>query len=169
MAITVEFSIEDDAWEETLPWLRELALVAAEKALAAIGLEGRDVEVSVLLCDDERISELNESFRGKAAPTNVLSWPAFSLAPPAPGETPPPPPGDMLGDIAFARETLESEARAQHLTTDCHFAHLFIHGLLHLLGYDHETDADADLMEGAERRALAAMGIKDPYAAEAGE
>ncbi|WP_340107939.1 rRNA maturation RNase YbeY [Pikeienuella sp. HZG-20] len=166
MTISIEFNIEDEAWAECAPWYREIALRAAEQALIAAGIAPRDIEISVLLCGDERIGALNAGFRGKAGPTNVLSWPAHPLAPPSPGARPAAPPDGGLGDIALSRETIEKEARAQHLTAERHFAHLFAHGVLHLLGYDHQTDADAALMEGLERRALAAMGIDDPYAAE---
>lgn len=166
MTISIEFNVEDEAWAGSAPFYREIALAAAGEALAAAGLAGRDAEISVLLCDDARIAALNAGFRGKPAPTNVLSWPAHPLAPPRPGAAPPAPPDAMLGDIALARETVEKEASAQHLTVERRFAHLFAHGVLHLLGYDHQTDADAELMEGLERRALAAMGIPDPYANE---
>lgn len=168
MTISIEFNVEDAAWDDAAPWYREVALRAAEQALIAAGRAPPAAEISVLLCDDARISELNQGFRGKAAATNVLSWPAHSLAPPRPGAHPAPPPDAALGDIALARETIETEARAQHLSVERHFAHLFAHGVLHLLGYDHETDEDAELMEGLERRALRAMGIEDPYAAEHG-
>ena len=163
MTLTIEFNIEDDAWLDAAPWYRELALRAAEQTFAEIGMAGADAEISALLCGDARIAELNENFRSTAAPTNVLSWPAHALAPPQPGAAPPPPPDGELGDIAFARETIEIEAETQQISTEAHFAHLFVHGVLHLLGYDHETEADAALMEGIERRALAAMGIDDPY------
>jgi len=119
------------------------------------------------LCNDARISELNTEFRGKSKSTNVLSWPSHDLASSTPGQTPPPPPDGELGDIAFARETIENEANTQQISTEAHFAHLFAHGVLHLLGYDHQNDADAVLMERLERQALAAMGIDDPYQAEA--
>ncbi|MFV0473831.1 MAG: rRNA maturation RNase YbeY [Pikeienuella sp.] len=166
MTISIEFNIEDEAWADAAPWYREVALRAAEMALIAAGRSGREAEISVLLCGDDRIAALNRGFRGKAGPTNVLSWPAHALAPASPGAHPPAPPDMALGDIAMARETIEKEASTQHLTVEKHFAHLFAHGVLHLLGYDHQTDADAELMEELERRALAAMGIDDPYAAE---
>lgn len=165
MTISIEFNIEDDAWAECAPWYREIALRAAEQALIAAGIPPRNVEISVLLCDDARIGALNADFRGEATPTNVLSWPAHALASSRPGARPDPPPDGALGDIALSRETIEKEAQAQHLTAERHFAHLFAHGVLHLLGYDHQTDADAEFMEELERRALAAMGIDDPYAA----
>ncbi len=102
------------------------------------------------------ISRLNAEWRGKDKPTNVLSFPAFAVRP---GDALPP----MLGDIVLARETLAREAEAEKKPFDHHLAHLVVHGLLHLLGYDHETAAEADEMEGAERRALARLEIPDPY------
>lgn len=165
MTLEIEFNLEDEAWAEAAPWHRELALRAAEQAMLAAGRAPQGFEISVLLCDDARIAGLNRDFRGRAGPTNVLSFPAHPLAPPAPGVAPPAPPPGFLGDLALARETVESEARAQHIGVERHFAHLFAHGVLHLLGYDHETDADAGLMESLEARALGAMGIADPYAA----
>lgn len=164
MTLAIEFNIEDEAWPDAAPWYREIALRAAEQALRAAGADPRDVEISALLCDDARIARLNAEFRGKPAATNVLSWPAHDLAPPAPGGVPPLPPDGELGDIALARETIEKEANAQQITVEAHFAHLFLHGVLHLLGYDHETDADASVMEGLESRAMEAMGFADPYA-----
>lgn len=168
MTLTLEFNIEDEAWTDAAPWYRELALRAAEQALLAAGRKPLDLEISVLLCGDARIAGLNGSFRGKPTPTNVLSWPARDLSPDAPGGRPAPAPDGMLGDLALARETIEKEAKEQHLPVEAHFAHLFAHGVLHLLGYDHETEADADVMEALERRALAALGIGDPYAADDG-
>ncbi|MEM7524499.1 MAG: rRNA maturation RNase YbeY [Pseudomonadota bacterium] len=165
MTLAIEFNVEDEGWTETAPWYRELALRAAEQALIAAGRAAQDAEISVLLCDDARIAALNGTFREKPRATNVLSWPAHDLAPPAPGARPPDAPDGELGDLAFARETIESEAKEQHLSAEAHFAHLFAHGVLHLLGYDHVEDADAAVMEGLESRAMAAMGIEDPYRA----
>lgn len=166
MTLAIEFNVEDEGWLETAPWYRELALRAAEQALVAAGRAPQGLEISVLLCDDARMAELNKGFRGKARPTNVLSWPARELRPETPGARPAPAPDGPLGDVALARQTIETEAKAQHLPVEAHFIHLFSHGVLHLLGYDHETEADAEVMEGLERRALAALGIDDPYAAE---
>lgn len=163
MTLAIEFAIEDERWTEAAPWYREVALRAAESALTAAGLRPQDAEISVLLCGDDRIAALNADFRGKPTPTNVLSWPADDVAP---DDAPVAPDDGFLGDVALARETIEKEAAAQHVTVEAHFAHLFAHGVLHLLGYDHETDADAEVMEGVERRALAAMGIADPYASD---
>jgi probable rRNA maturation factor len=127
----------------------------------------------VLFTGDAAVAALNGRFRGKPAPTNVLSWPAFALAPPAPGAVPPPPPAGpadapcFLGDVALAGETVAQEAAGRGLALSAHAAHLVAHAVLHLLGYDHGTDEDAGVMEALERRALARLGVKDPYAADA--
>jgi probable rRNA maturation factor len=123
----------------------------------------------VLGCDDARIAALNTTFRGKAVPTNVLSWPSQERAADTPGGRPAAPdPGspddpEELGDIAIAWETCASEAEGMGKPLATHAAHLIVHGTLHLLGYDHETDSDAALMEETEVRALAAMGLPNPY------
>ena len=161
MTLALEFNVEDEAWFETAPWYREITLRIFEQTLIETGLKPRDCEVSILLSTDQRIADLNGEFRDKPTPTNVLSWPTEDCAP----ETAPHLPEDgFLGDLAFARETIEKEAEKQHLDAETHFAHLFCHGVLHLMGYDHQTEADAEVMEGVERRALARLGIADPYA-----
>lgn len=164
----VDLRIAAGDWR-ALPDPGALADAAARAALAEAGLAGAAVEISLLLTDDAAVAGLNGAFRGKPQPTNVLSWPAFPLAPPAPGKVPPAPPLDAatpvpLGDIALAQETVSREAAAQNLAFADHATHLLVHGVLHLLGYDHGTDADAELMEEVERRALARLGVADPYA-----
>lgn len=146
-----------------------VAIAAARAALDEVGVEASGVEISLLLTDDAEVADLNGRFRGKPLPTNVLSWPSFPLAPPAPGQPPPKPPVDPanpvpLGDIALAQETVAREAAERDLAFGHHVTHLIVHAVLHLLGYDHGTDADAELMEGIERRALARLGVADPYA-----
>ncbi len=108
--------------------------------------------ITVLLTGDAEIQDLNARFRGKAAPTNVLSFPAPESAAP------------HLGDIALAYGVCAREAAAQGKSLQNHLMHLAAHGVLHLLGYDHETDAEADAMEGMERAVLATLGVPDPYA-----
>ena len=125
------------------------------KALAAAAAEeGRAGTVSLLLGDDASVAELNHKFRGKAGPTNVLSFP------PAPGTGEP----GFLGDIALAAETIVEQAQFQGKRFEHHAAHLVVHGFLHLIGYDHENPADAEAMEARERAILTSLGIDDPYA-----
>lgn len=168
VTFTLEIAAEDSLWEEAAPEIRSVALAAARAALAAADMPADGCEISLLLCDDARICALNGAHRGRAKPTNVLSWPSFPLAPSEPGAAPPPPPrrdGEVfLGDVALARETCAREAEAGAKRLRDHAAHLIAHGTLHLLGYDHETDADAAVMEALERRAMAELGIADPYA-----
>lgn len=123
-----------------------------------MGLDKRaESELSLVFTDDAQIRTLNAGYRGKDKPTNVLSFPAF----PAKRGAPLPP---MLGDVVLASETIRREAALEGKPLDHHIAHLIIHGFLHLIGYDHETDAEADEMESLERRALALLAIPDPYA-----
>lgn len=161
--LLVDTIIEAEAWEGMD--LSALAEDAARAALTAVGLDPAAHEVSLLACDDARIAGLNAEFRGKPAPTNVLSWPSADLAPETPGDRPHLEEAEEeLGDIALAWETCCREAKALDRPLEDHLRHLVIHGVLHLLGYDHETDEDAALMEGLEVRILAGMGIADPYA-----
>jgi probable rRNA maturation factor len=130
--------------------------VAAELAEADIG----EAEVAVMLTDDAGIRTLNNNWRGMDKPTNVLSFPA--LAPTGPGG-----PDDaprMLGDIAIAYETTRKEADDEQKPFDHHLSHLAVHGFLHLIGYDHEKDDEAEDMEALETEILAQLGIPDPYA-----
>ncbi|HDR28530.1 rRNA maturation RNase YbeY [Rhodovulum sp.] len=165
--MSVEILVEDPRWEaESLAPLAETACAAA---LAHLGLEPDACEISLLACGDARIAALNAEFRGKPAPTNVLSWPAEDLAAEADGGTPQgpeqPPDGMQaeLGDIAIAYETCAREAQARGIPFDDHVTHLVVHGCLHLLGYDHIRPQDAALMEGLEVEILAKLGVADPY------
>lgn len=166
----VDLVVEEPGWEHALPDLHEVATRAAELALAAAGMTPDGVSIAVLACDDARIALLNREFRGKSRPTNVLSWPAFALAPAARGARPARPQlgssgaRTPLGDVAIALQTVVHEAAAGGLPLKNHALHLILHGCLHLLGYDHERPEDAELMEGLERQALATVGIPDPYA-----
>lgn len=165
----VALTVEEPGWLAELPDLEGLAATAAGLAIEAAGLDPALFEVSVLACDDARMARLNREHRGKGGPTNVLSWPAFRLAPARPGGLPPAPPGpppgarQPLGDVAIALQTARREARAQGIPLKDHAIHLILHGCLHLLGFDHGTEADAQTMEGIETRALARLGIPDPY------
>lgn len=165
----VDVIVEDDAWGDPSAVIE--GAVAA--ALAHLGLDPAGYEVSVLACSDARIAGLNAEFRGKPAPTNVLSWPAVDLRPDTPGAAPEPPdpgtPDDpvALGDIALAWGVCTREAAEQGKPFEHHLAHLTVHSVLHLLGYDHELEDDALLMERTETAILAGMAIPDPYAVAA--
>ncbi|MHA1528964.1 MAG: rRNA maturation RNase YbeY [Alphaproteobacteria bacterium] len=165
----VELVIEEPAWTEAVPDIEALADTAARLALVTAGLDPGRWTICLLACDDARIAGLNREFRARAEPTNVLSWPAFELAPERPGERPAPPPHSAagprpsLGDVAIALQTTRREAGASSTPLKDHVIHLILHGCLHLLGFDHETGEDAETMEGIETRALARLGVADPY------
>ncbi len=143
------------AWRETVPGAAALVRRAARTALALAAPDIAAAEVSVVLTDDDVIARLNRDWRGKAGPTNVLSFPCEDR--PAPG-------GPMLlGDVVLAHETVAREARERAIAPADHLAHLVVHGVLHLLGHDHEADDEARRMEGLEVSALARLGIGDPY------
>lgn len=160
----VEVVIEDARWQDA--GLVALAEQGSAAALRHLSLDPDAWEIALLGCDDARIAILNQEFRGKPEPTNVLSWPSADRAPSAPGGTPPPPdPGadPELGDIAIAYDTCLREAGEAGRPLADHTCHLIVHAVLHLLGYDHGTLEDAELMEGLETAILATLGIPDPY------
>ena len=142
----IEIVIEEKAWRTAEPKARALARAAAATTLKAEGRGGANV--AILLAADARLQALNGAFRGKDAPTNVLSFNGT---------------GDNLGDIALALGVCAREAAEQGKTLAAHLQHLTAHGVLHLLGYDHETDAQAEVMEARERQILAGLGVADPY------
>ncbi|HVV92453.1 MAG TPA: rRNA maturation RNase YbeY [Hyphomicrobiales bacterium] len=144
------------------PWAKiaDAAAWAERAAQAALAVAGvrllPGVELSVVLNDDDAVRALNRDWRGKDSATNVLSFPAagpdqLAAAP-------------HLGDVVLAGETLLREAAAEGRPPHHHLAHLVVHGTLHLLGHDHEDDAEAERMEALERQALATLGVPDPYA-----
>ena len=156
--ISTDCVIEDDRWE-TLG-LEALAERAVRAALQWHGIGGA---VVVMGCDDARIAALNADFRGKPRATNVLSWPSVEHVPHEPGAVPVLPDAEDLGDIAIAYDTCLAEAAAQGKPVADHVTHLLVHATLHLLGYDHMNDADAETMEAAERSILSRLNIPDPY------
>jgi len=145
----IEVEIESPDWTQALPDAEALARSAAEAALMSAKLQG---DVVVLLAGDEEIAALNLQFRARPGPTNVLSFPS-------PGSARP-----HLGDIAVAFGVTAREAAEQGKSLDHHLMHLVAHGVLHLVGYDHESEAEAETMEALERRVLAGLGAPDPYA-----
>lgn len=154
-ALAVEATVEAAGWSALD--VEALARRAAAAALAESGARVRaGAEIAILFADDAGIRALNREWRGLDKATNVLSFPAATPARLARAP--------HLGDIALAFETCDREARAEGKTLEAHAAHLVVHGVLHLVGHDHETSADAERMEAAERRALARLGVADPYA-----
>ncbi|SPU54708.1 Probable rRNA maturation factor [Brevundimonas vesicularis] len=145
----IEIEIEAEAWTAALPDTEAVVERAAQASLGTV--EG---DIVVLLTDDDAVRELNGRFRDKDRPTNVLSFPAPENAFP------------HLGDIVLAYGVCATEAEAQGKTLADHLSHLVVHGVLHLLGRDHEDDAEAEEMEAEEREILAQIGVADPYIAE---
>ena len=142
----IDVEIEDEAWTRALPNAADLALAAATAAVTAAA------DLVVLLTDDATVRDLNARFRDKDAATNVLSFPAGDMA------------GDHMGDVALAYGVCAREAAEQGKPLAAHLQHLVAHGVLHLVGYDHEDDTDAEAMEAREREILAGLGLPDPYA-----
>lgn len=136
-----EILIDDERWDSILKDVDMRAIIDRTKT--------QNDEFSVLFTDDAKLQQLNNDFRHKNKPTNVLSFPSDSE--------------DYLGDIAIAYETVEREATEQNKQLSHHVTHMLIHGILHLLGYDHETDEEAAEMEAIEIKILEDMGIKNPY------
>ncbi len=163
----VDVVIEDDRWLAL--GLEELAQSVVGAACARLGLPVTGFTMCLMACDDVRIAALNADFRGKATPTNVLSWPSEDRAADqdgAPPELPTPGTADdpeSLGDIAIAYDTCAAEAVTAEKPMVDHVTHLIVHGFLHLLGYDHTRPADGDLMEATEAEILARLGLSDPY------
>lgn len=159
--LDIQISVEEGPWpsEAELQSLSERVLGAAADFL---GREEKQPfpkmppEVSLVFTSDASIRAINAEWRGQDKPTNVLSFPAFPLAP---GKLP----GPMLGDIILAQETLVREAQALGKPFDEHLSHLLVHGFLHLFGYDHMEENDAERMESLETRILAGLGLSDPY------
>lgn len=148
----IDVLIEDPAWEAAEPRAAALAEIAAAAVLDH--QHAGEGDLAILLADDARVAALNAAFRGKDAPTNVLSFPTTH-------------PSDELGDIALAFGVCAREAAEQGKSLGHHLQHLTAHGVLHLLGYDHESDAEAEAMEAVERAILAGIGVADPYAPRA--
>ncbi|CCQ75710.1 rRNA maturation RNase YbeY [Magnetospira sp. QH-2] len=141
-------------WTTALPDAKALGRRAA---LAVLGRPTEPVEASLVLADDETVRGLNLDYRGRDAPTNVLSFADLDAGQAGKGPK-------MLGDVIIALETTVREAKEQQKSFADHFSHLVVHGMLHLLGFDHEDNEEADVMERLETELLAGLGIMDPYA-----
>lgn len=152
--------IDTASWSDVdMEAVRTRFCIAADMTCAHLGQPV--VSVGALLCDDQRMRQLNSQFRGKDSTTNVLSFPdemPEDETPESPDMTP-----RLIGELALAHGRLVAEAEDDGKSLDDHLTHLFVHGLAHLFGLDHETDADAQAMEAAETAILASLGIADPY------
>ncbi|MEX2647757.1 MAG: rRNA maturation RNase YbeY [Alphaproteobacteria bacterium] len=158
MSPTVEVVVADARWR-ALAGVARCCRGAARAALAAAERDATPAELAIVLTDDSEVRALNRRFRAVDKPTNVLAFPASDgPAPPAGAPRP-------LGDVTLAYETVAAEARDQGKPIADHLSHLVVHGVLHLLGYDHAADADAEHMESLEVAVLAGLGIEDPYRA----
>ena len=154
-------------WQEALPDLDQLSHDAVRACLVAVGTFNTPPEISLAFADDETVRGLNRDYRGMDKATNVLSFPL--MADDMPGNLTGHLPGGgqpdhvMLGDVILAWGTVRTEAEAQQKSLAAHTSHLVVHGVLHLLGHDHENDDEAELMEALEPKILATLAIDDPY------
>jgi probable rRNA maturation factor len=153
-----EVLVVADCWQ-TEPGAEAVIQRAVTAAAEIVNADTGEAEIAVMLTDDAGIRTLNSNWRGIDKPTNVLSFPALQASPGGPDDAP-----RMLGDIAIAYETTRKEADDEQKPFDHHLSHLAVHGFLHLIGYDHEKDDDAEAMETLEQEILAHLGIPDPYA-----
>jgi probable rRNA maturation factor len=160
-AVEITVTASCDAWLAACPDAESLAERAARAALAAEPDEAIDgpVLVGVVLTDDAEQRDLNRTWRGKDSPTNVLAFALADL-----DEKPPSGAPVLLGDVVLAFETVAREAAEQRKPLGDHLTHLVVHGVLHLLGFDHESDAEAELMEARETEILSRLGVPAPYA-----
>jgi probable rRNA maturation factor len=154
--VTIDIAEPCPRWRERLPEIEQLCGEAARAALAGAGGAPAAAEISIVLGDDALLHALNKRWRSQDKPTNVLSFPA------APTTLPPDAPR-LLGDVVLAFETVDAEAVAQGKPLAHHLRHLVVHGVLHLLGFDHEIASDAERMEALEVAVLATLDIPDPY------
>jgi probable rRNA maturation factor len=145
----IEVEVDDEAWSEAVD-----DVVAVVESAASVALGNTAGDIVILLADDGHVQQINGQFRDKNRPTNVLSFPAPDSARP------------HLGDLILAYGVCAAEAVEQGKSLSDHLSHLTIHGVLHLLGHDHEIDDEAEAMEAEERRLLASLGIADPYRAD---
>lgn len=155
MTVRYDVAINADGWQSEHS-LRMLVDRVLEATLHGLEFDDVDSELSLVFTDDANIRTINAKWRHIDKATNVLSFPAFPMQP---GQQP----GPILGDIVIARETVQREAQEENKSFDDHLSHLIVHGLLHLTGYDHQNDDEAEQMESLERKILASLGISDPY------
>ena len=158
----IDVSISEPEWISSFLDVEKLAAEAMELALKMAQMpsqiKGREIELSIVLANDDLIQILNREYREKDSPTNVLTFASLDSKDPVPADVPYP-----VGDVILSYQTIDREAREQGKFFRDHFLHMVVHGTLHLLGYDHETEDDANNMESLEIRILEKMNIQNPY------
>jgi probable rRNA maturation factor len=152
--LALDIIVDSPLWN-TVAGLKPTLRRAIKAAALPTGIP--ESELAIVLTDDDAIRELNRQWRGRDEPTNVLSFPTNDARTQHAGPR-------LLGDVVIAYETTTREAQAQGLPLNHHLAHLAVHGYLHLLGYDHESEKEAEIMERLEREILARLDVPDPYA-----
>jgi probable rRNA maturation factor len=154
--VDITIILQNKRWTDALPTYETIVPSIVNETLIIIGRKADNTEASVVLADDAFLQKYNLGFRGKDHPTNVLSFPADKSMPFADQI-------NNLGDILISLETIEREALEQHKSLEDHFKHMLVHGILHLVGYDHQSDDDADKMESLEITILQTFGVSNPY------
>jgi probable rRNA maturation factor len=162
-AIAIDVIAEFPEWTTALPTVERVCGRAAAAAFGAVHPNTRGAEASVILTDNARVRVLNNLYRGRDEPTDVLSFPILDQG--AAAASAPPGQPVLLGDIVIAFETAAADAAASDKSLSDHLSHLVVHGMLHLCGYDHLAEAEANEMERLETHVLAGLGVSDPYAA----
>lgn len=166
MNVHPDILVQSDKWHKALPNLDDLVQGICSKLFTHEQFKDyfpKDVELSIVFTDDAAIQELNASYRNKDKPTNVLSFPNFDLEPGEPFPKQAVPCECILGDVVIAIETVGREAKEQSKPLASHVSHMLVHGILHLLGYNHEAEKEAETMEALEVEILVQLGIGNPY------
>ena len=168
--LKIDVIVRSRRWRQGVADVTRLCVETARRAyVVAAGddpnAQSRDAQVSIVLTSDRAVQALNRTFRGHDQATNVLSFPVAQAPAAAPAGCPPPP--RLLGDVVIAFGTTAAEAAAAGKDLGDHLRHLIVHGILHVLGYDHQTEGDAAAMERLEAAILACFGVSDPYASAA--
>ena len=167
--LTIDVIVRSQQWRQGVAELTPLCVETARRAYAVAGGDAGgddgDAQVSIVLTSDRAVQALNRTFRGHDQATNVLSFPTAPAPAAVPAGCPPPP--RLLGDVVIAFGTTAAEAAAAGKDLGDHLRHLIVHGILHVLGYDHQTEGDAATMERLEAAILACFGVSDPYASAA--
>ncbi len=151
----IEITVEEPRWQKALPNCDSVVQTIVQIVLETVATYLTAYEISIVLANDNFVQKLNRQYRDQDKPTNVLSFPTM--------DSPTPNRPIILGDVILAYETIKRETEEQNKTLEEHFSHLLIHGVLHLLGYDHQTPAEAEAMEAIEVNILAEFNITNPY------